>query len=499
MRWLLVIIGVWFSSASASFDASQVAVVFNADSLLSRTAADKYCRTRGVPESHKIGLTGLSSEDVSRQDYERKVVMPLLRAADLRGWRWPAGLGAGRKPVRAMVLMPDLPLRVKEDAGLRPKGKGENPLVWRNGASLDAELMFLGARHATPGFIPNPYYKRDAFDLDDAAPQLLPVCRIDGPNVDCIRRMIEDPAEVEKRGLWGWVVVDRGGPYPKGDRMLEAVARLASQGYLPVFHETSRKTLAESFPLMSRVAIYFGWYTEWANGPFRPGAPGGFRFAPGAVAAHLHSYSAVSIKDDKRWVGALLNRGASVTMGNVAEPFLDGCIDFEVFYARLMRGCAVAEALLMATPVLSWQSVVLGDPLYRPYAAVPSSRPDGGDPFVRWRRLCLRTAGKSGEFDREFQALLSSASAPLFAEIYAAFCSEKKNEAVASRYFAMAAQGYSDVRDQVRCLMFQAAAERACGNTRKSEEILLRCASVGLNTPYASAIREVAKAKKGQK
>lgn len=35
---------------------------------------------------------------------------------------------------------------------------------------------------------------------------------------------------------------------------------------------------------------------------------------------------------------------------------------------RLLDGYTVAEASWMSMPVLSWQGVVFGDPLYRPYA-----------------------------------------------------------------------------------------------------------------------------------
>jgi len=36
----------------------------------------------------------------------------------------------------------------------------------------------------------------------------------------------------------------------------------------------------------------------------------------------------------------------------------------------LLAGCNMAESYYMAQPVLSWMSVLVGDPLYRPYAAL---------------------------------------------------------------------------------------------------------------------------------
>lgn len=84
---------------------------------------------------------------------------------------------------------------------------------------------------------------------------------------------------------------------------------------------------------------------------------------------HLHSFSAADFKvPGKGWSSALLEKGAAVTVGNVYEPFLGACHRFDIFVDRLLDGYTVAEASWMSMPVLSWQGVVFGDPLYRPYA-----------------------------------------------------------------------------------------------------------------------------------
>ena len=84
---------------------------------------------------------------------------------------------------------------------------------------------------------------------------------------------------------------------------------------------------------------------------------------------HLHSFSASDFKIPGRgWSSALLEKGADVTVGNEYEPFLGACHRFDIFADRLLDGYTVAEATWMSMPVLSWQGVVFGDPLYRPYA-----------------------------------------------------------------------------------------------------------------------------------
>ena len=69
----------------------------------------------------------------------------------------------------------------------------------------------------------------------------------------------------------------------------------------------------------------------------------------------------------KRWCGPILHKGAAATLGNVYEPFLQTTHRMEIFHDRLLKGFTLAEAAYMAMPTLSWQGIVLGDPLYRPF------------------------------------------------------------------------------------------------------------------------------------
>jgi tetratricopeptide (TPR) repeat protein len=94
---------------------------------------------------------------------------------------------------------------------------------------------------------------------------------------------------------------------------------------------------------------------------------------PGAFAYHLHSFSAASLRTTNRfWVGPLLAKGATATMGCVDEPYLSGTPDMAVFCARFIyAGFSFGEAACAAQPVLSWQTTVVGDPLYRPFGKNP--------------------------------------------------------------------------------------------------------------------------------
>ena len=132
----------------------------------------------------------------------------------------------------------------------------------------------------------------------------------------------------------------------------------------------SAPTFSAGFPL-SQIGLYAGWYDGTVSGPFTRES---VEFLPGAVAYHLHSFSAHTLRTaDKHWCGPLLARGATATMGCVEEPFLAGTPDLGVFFHRLTAaGWTFGEAAYAAQGSLSWQTTIVGDPLYHPFARHPA-------------------------------------------------------------------------------------------------------------------------------
>jgi hypothetical protein len=124
--------------------------------------------------------------------------------------------------------------------------------------------------------------------------------------------------------------------------------------------------------------LYFGWYSGSVDGPFT--LPG-FRFPPGAIALHLHSYSAATLRSaDSGWTGPFVARGVTATVGNVHEPYLQFTHPPHLLLRALARGATWAEAAYFALPVLSWQAVAIGDPLYRPFPPGWDSRETPPEP-----------------------------------------------------------------------------------------------------------------------
>jgi len=151
------------------------------------------------------------------------------------------------------------------------------------------------------------------------------------------------------------------------------------------------ETFSANFPL-SHIAIYCGWYDSGVSGPF---ALPRVEFMPGAFAYHLHSYSANTLRSpNENWGGPLLAKGATCTMGSVYEPYLSGTPNFAIVIALMTTaGFSFGEAACAGQTVVSWQTTVVGDPLYRPFSKSPqllhAELTQEKSPLLEWSYLRL--------------------------------------------------------------------------------------------------------------
>ena len=150
--------------------------------------------------------------------------------------------------------------------------------------------------------------------------------------------------------------------------ILGAANAARSLGYETILDEKP-ETFPASFPL-SQIAFYAGWYDWNVSGPFlQPNV----EFMPGAFAYHLHSFSAQILRSTtEHWVGPLLEKGATATLGCVDEPYLAATPDIAAFFSRFAHHkFTFGEAAWACQNSVSWQNIAVGDPLYRPFARSP--------------------------------------------------------------------------------------------------------------------------------
>lgn len=397
---VLLLVALWTGSARAQSDAAPkpgsdeaaTLVVFNDNDPVSVNLAASYADKRGIPFSQMVALSCPVTEEITREQYEQTIATPLREMLVARGW-WKLAPGSERvaeSSIRFVALMRGIPLKIAPMAqpGARDGGRQVPRPFRHNAAAVDSELACLGlATGQITGPVDNPYFGARTPAGEFSHPGLLLVCRLDAATPATVQRMIDDSVRVEKEGLWGFAYIDsrntKEAGLRVGDEWLRRIADEVMRGGIPWVHENTPHLFPRPYP-MRDAALYYGWYSAQLKGPFEES---GFRFAPGAVAVHIHSFSAATLREPLRnWCAPLLERGAVATLGNVYEPYLQMTPDLARFHQRLRDGATFAEAAYSSQRVLSWMTTFIGDPLYRPFKGwAKKSAPAGREAYGAYR------------------------------------------------------------------------------------------------------------------
>lgn len=459
LAWMLLLLGGLLPAVRGEISPGAVAILYNSTVPASRKLAETYRQARGIPEENVIALDMPVAATIPREDYERSILKPLRRQFEVRGW-WRRQQDAGGitvpviNKIRVLVTMRGVPLRISPTPvppakpGDPPKSK--DPVAGHDEASVDSELAMFGIEGLPmDGVLQNKFYKSHSGISDAELPFMVLTARIDAASNETCERMIRDAVEAEKTGLWGRAYVDIANKFPQGDQWLETVVKQNREAGIPTVADRYNDTLPTNYP-MEDASLYFGWYDWNVSGPFLNER---FRFRKGAVGMHLHSFSADQLTDaTKNWCAPLLEKGAAVTVGNVYEPYLHLTHDFGILHERLLAGHSWAEACWMAMPVTSWQGVVLGDPLYRPF------RHFGGTGIKQESDIefrALRAAGvewKANLLERQKQIEKASErmKSGILAEAAGLELVERKEMDKAAEWFRTAKGNYQKEQDKLR-------------------------------------------------
>lgn len=440
-------------AAPAPIPPEAVAIVFNSDDASSANIATYYAEARQIPEGNLVGLPITETGTISRADYDAQIRDPLAEVFEEKGWWQRARDASGllvpvKNRIRVLVCVRGVPYRIaRVPVPPPPEGSDEKPPapapLERDEAAVDSELNLLGiSGYKIAGPMKNPYFKMDRAITEAPLDPILLVTRLDAPTEADCKRLVDDALAAEQEGLWGMAYLDlalKGQNYKMGDDWIEAIAKRNAEVGIPTVIDRARDTFVTNYP-MRDAALYFGWYTGHRNGPFLDPE---FTFARGAVAAHLHSFSATDPRNASRfWVGPIIAKGASATVGNVYEPYLHLTHHFDILHDRLLKGYTLAEAATMSSPAFSWQNLVVGDPLYRPFAKFSEIDAASGEArefkalrtaFLRWpdepatRLTKIRTAAARMNSGWLYEALgLGFADMGLNDQALAAFDSAKR-------------------------------------------------------------------------
>ncbi len=352
-------------------DAANVLVVINEASAQSKDVGASYIAARQIPSHNVVRIRTVTTESTERRRYEFEIELPIMRAITA---------SAAQDRILYIVLTKDIPLRIMGTSG--PRGSV---------SSVDSELTLLyqkllGHRVLPAGRLPNPYFHNDrpmsqAASFSHAEQAMYLVTRLDGFTVADVTRLIDRGAHPVRDGI---VVLDeraglRGGG---GDAWLkEAAERLAANGLTDrVLFETTTAVVTDRKPVLG----YFSW---GSNDPAITKRRMSLGFVPGSLAGMFVSTDARTFKEPPvtwnlgNWrdtttffegspqslVGDLIREGATGVAGHVAEPYLDATVRPQILFPAYLAGFNLAESFYLGMPFLSWQNVVIGDPLCAPF------------------------------------------------------------------------------------------------------------------------------------
>ena len=382
-------------SASA-LDPGEVLVVANKRMARSVEVARHYLAGRGIPEENLLVLSLSLHETMSREEFDD--VLKKEVAAKLAD--------PGGKRLAAVVLVYGVPLKVEapaptwEESDLLKGYRREQESLARAGkeradataasraaelrekiaallrhdqrAAVDSEL-FLAKKSGYPlqGWLANPYFlgyqgQKGLLSKDE----VVLVSRLDGPDAATARRIIDDSLEAERNGLQGKAYFDarwrrppesKGlGGYARYDLSLHRAADAAASRLSTIVDEGGALFAPGSCP---DTALYAGWYSlgRYVDA---------FSWNKGSIGYHIASSECDTLRNRQSsvWCLKMLEKGIAATIGPVYEPYVQGFPLPELFFGLLLEGeFTLGEAYLLSLPFISWQMVLVGDPLYRPF------------------------------------------------------------------------------------------------------------------------------------
>lgn len=351
---------------------ANVLLVVNDASSTGETIAKRYAGQRGVPATNICHIATTLAETIERAPYAQQIETGI--------WRCIARQAAQDR-ILYIVLTKGVPIRIAGTGG-------------RSGtvSSVDSELTLLYRRHAGQpaaivGSVPNPYFAGTA-PVSTLTPfthekyDIYLVTRLDGYTLEDALGLIDRGAAPVREGRF--ILDERASWNDNGNAWLrQAAERLNAEGL------ADRVLLDESSKVVTGESRVFGYYSWGSNDPAIRIRHFQFGFVPGALAAMFVSSDARTFKepppawtpgDNNNPAGSFggspqslaadfVRDGVTGTAGHVAEPYLDATIRPDILFPAYVKGMNLAEAFYAAMPYLSWQTIVLGDPLCAPFRA----------------------------------------------------------------------------------------------------------------------------------
>lgn len=355
--------------------AESILVVVNDKSSVSKEIAQHYQKIRNVPPKNLCHLKCTEEEEIDRQTFNTQLRDPIVNHLKKYGLE---------DKILYIVTTTGIPLKVRGSSGL----EGDS-------ASVDSELCMLHwfvffGDYRLKGGIRNPYFAGNKppsqythFNRKDFDIYL--VTRLTAYTTNEAKSLVRKSLKVGPGGRF--VIDDKQFNRTQATKWIrEAKNRLKRLGIDVVFNTTSE--------YITGAKDIMGYCSWGSNDKDCKGRFPGFKWREGAITTTFVSTNARTFREPPkdwkmgRWdnlesfyagspqdlIGDLIRDGATGSVGYVYEPYLVSCARPHILFPAYASGFNLAESYYMSLPFLSWQAVVVGDPLCSPYEGVQVAR-----------------------------------------------------------------------------------------------------------------------------
>jgi len=360
---LATVAGFPLAAQTAPNAAATVLVVVNDASPVSRDIGEYYVLRRGIPLTNVCHIRTTREETIDRSAYFAQITKPIATCLVSRQLT---------EQILYMVTTLGIPLRIAGKDG-----------VTGDLAAVDSELTMLyfdmhsKTRRLLDGYAPNPYFGKTGVKFTHTAFPFYMVARLAAYDLEGVKAIIDralaarnlGKVVIDMKAIPGFKSDDR-----QGNNWLRSAALQIPKDRL-IFDETGTVLYGQT-----NVIGYASW---GSNDPNRHQRLVGFQWLPGAIATEYVSTNARTFDRPpkswtlsdwgtpaKWWRGApqsltadYLEEGASAATGHVNEPYLLATPHPEYLFPAYLSGRNLAESFYLSIPALSWQNIVVGDPL----------------------------------------------------------------------------------------------------------------------------------------
>lgn len=336
-------------------DANRVLVVINQNSPDSTAVGSYYVKKRGIPRENVVFVKVGEASNILVADYTKGIESPVK-----------ANLAKNKNKIDFIVLTKGVPYRLDDDGGYSVDGflatmdMAVTPIRKNLPSLKDKELQSELQRGL------NPYFnKREPFS--HAKYKMFLVTRLEGYSAADAKALVDRSlaAKREKGPFFFDMAGNRtGGDYGNMNLML----KMASDAL--EFREY--KTILDMEPAFVAPNEPVAGYASWGSndGAYKRDVYNKVRFKPGALCETFVSTSAFTFSKREHWqslIADLIEQGVTGVKGYVSEPFTFALARPQILFERYVSGYNLAESFYMASPVIKWKDVVIGDPLCSPY------------------------------------------------------------------------------------------------------------------------------------